>query len=99
MPVEPPIEVPASLAEAYAILAESTVDEPIVPIAGGTDLMPRITGEIGEPPRRMVDLSRLEGLRGIAVDGAAGILRAATTYTAIRPSDPCLQHLPALVRA
>ena len=76
MPVEPPIEVPASLAEAYAILAESTIDEPIVPIAGGTDVMPRITGEIGEPPGRMIDLSRLEGLRGITVDGAAVIIGA-----------------------
>ena len=46
MPVEPPIEVPASLAEAFAILAGSTADTPITPIAGGTDLMVRITGEI-----------------------------------------------------
>jgi CO/xanthine dehydrogenase FAD-binding subunit len=97
MPVEPPIEVPVSLAEAYALLAGSTVDEPIVPIAGGTDVMVRITGEIGEPPRRMIDLSRLEGLHGITVDGAAVILGAATTYTEIRRSDACREHLPALV--
>jgi len=99
MPVEPPIEVPASLGEAYAILAESTADDPIIPIAGGTDVMVRITGEIGEPPRRMVDLSRLEGLRGITVDGAAVVLGAATTYTEIRRSDACREHLPALVEA
>ena len=99
MPVEPPIEVPASLAEAYAILAGSTVDEPIVPIAGGTDVMPRISGEIGEPPGRMIDLSRLEGLRGIKVDGAAVIIGAVTTYTEIRRSDACREHLPALVEA
>src|SRR5437667_243524 len=74
-------------------------DEPIVPIAGGTDVMVRITGEIGEPPRRMVDLSRLEALRGITVDGAAVILGAATTYTEIRRSDACREHLPALVEA
>src|SRR5258706_14703271 len=99
MPVEPPIEVPASLAEAYAILAESTLDEPIIPIAGGTDVMPRITGEVGEPPGRMIDLSRIDGLRGIAVDGAAVIIGAATTYTDIRRSDACREHLPALVEA
>jgi xanthine dehydrogenase small subunit len=99
VPVEPPIEVPSSLAEAYAVLAESTVDEPIIPIAGGTDVMVRITGEIGEPPGRMVDLSRLEALRGITVDGAAVILGAATTYTEIRRSDACREHLPALVEA
>jgi CO/xanthine dehydrogenase FAD-binding subunit len=99
MPVEPPIETPASLAEAYAILAASTADAVITPIAGGTDLMVRITGEIGEPPARMVDLSRLEEIRGITVDGGAVVLGARTTYTEIRRSDACREHLPVLVEA
>ncbi|HEX2755532.1 MAG TPA: xanthine dehydrogenase family protein subunit M [Candidatus Limnocylindrales bacterium] len=99
MPVEPPIETPASLADAYAVLAASTDDAPITPIAGGTDIMVRITGEIGEPPARMVDLSRLAELRGITVDGDAVILGATTTYTEIRRSDACREHLPALVEA
>jgi CO/xanthine dehydrogenase FAD-binding subunit len=97
MPVEPPIEVPASLAEAYAILAGSTADAPITPIAGGTDLMVRITGEIGAPPPRMVDLSRLTELRGITLDGSAIVLGAASTFTDIRRSDACREHLPVLV--
>ena len=99
MPVEPPIETPASLADAYAALAGSTADAPIIPIAGGTDVMVRITGEIGEPPARMVDLSRLAELRGITVDGTAVIIGAATTYTEMRRSDVCREHLPALVEA
>ena len=99
MPVEPPIETPASLAEAYAILAGSTADDLVTPIAGGTDVMVRITGEIGEPPRRMVDLSRLGELRGISVDGDAVVLGALTTYTDIRRSSVCREHLPALVEA
>lgn len=99
MPVEPPIETPASLAEAYAILAGSSAAAPITPIAGGTDVMVRITGEIGEPPARMVDLSRLADLRGITVDGDAVVIGAATTYTEIRRSDACREHLPALVDA
>jgi CO/xanthine dehydrogenase FAD-binding subunit len=99
MPVEPPIEVPASLAEAFAILAGSTADAPITPIAGGTDLMVRITGEIGEPPARMVDLSRLAELRGIALDGGAIVIGAAATFTDIRRSDACREHLPVLVAA
>ena len=99
MPVEPPIETPASLAEAYAVLADSSADAPITPIAGGTDVMPRITGEIGEPPSRMVDLSRLGDLRGIAVDGRAVAIGALTTYTEIRRSGVCREHLPALVEA
>ena len=46
MPDEPPIETPSRLAEAYALLAR----ERLTPIAGGTDIMVRITGEIGPPP-------------------------------------------------
>jgi xanthine dehydrogenase small subunit len=99
VPVEPPIETPSSLADAYALLAGSTADAPITPIAGGTDVMVRITGEIGEPPARMVDLSRLAELRGITVDGTAVIIGAATTYSELRRSDACREHLPALVEA
>src|SRR6266550_8366969 len=61
--------------------------------------MVRINGEIGEPPERMLDLSRLDGLRGIAVDGAAVILGALTTYTEMRRPGVCREHLPALVEA
>lgn len=99
MPVEPPIETPASLADAFAILAGSSPDAPITPIAGGTDVMVRITGEIGAPPVRMIDLSRLAELRGIAVDHGAVEIGATTTYTDIRRSDACREHLPALVGA
>ncbi|MEA2519392.1 MAG: xanthine dehydrogenase small subunit [Chloroflexota bacterium] len=99
MPVEPPIATPASLAEAYALLAGSTADDRITPIAGGTDVMVRITGEIGEPPGRMIDLSRLAELRGIRVDGGAVVIGAGTTYSEIRRSDACREHLPALVEA
>jgi CO/xanthine dehydrogenase FAD-binding subunit len=99
VPVEPPIETPDTVADAYAVLATATADAPITPIAGGTDLMVRITGEIGEPPGRMVDLSRLADLRGITVDGTAVVIGAATTYTEIRRSDACREHLPTLVEA
>jgi xanthine dehydrogenase small subunit len=99
MPVEPPIETPATLADALAVLAGSTAEAPITPIAGGTDVMVRITGEIGEPPGRLIDLSRLEELRGIALDGDAIVLGARTTYIEIRRSDACREHLPILVEA
>ncbi len=46
MPVEPPVTSPRALAEAYATLATG----PARPIAGGTDLMVALTGELGEPP-------------------------------------------------
>jgi xanthine dehydrogenase small subunit len=99
MPVEPPIETPATLDEAYAVLANSTTDATITPIAGGTDVMVRITGEIGDPPPLMVDLSRLGELRGVALEGTSVVLGALTTYTEIRRSSVCREHLPALVEA
>jgi CO/xanthine dehydrogenase FAD-binding subunit len=95
MPVEPPVTSPRDLAEAYASLAEA----PARPIAGGTDLMVALTGELGEPPARILDLWRLDELRGIALDGDAISLGALTTYTEVRRSALCREHLPVLVEA
>src|SRR5678816_3011873 len=95
MPVEPPVTSPRTLAEAYAILA----DGPARPIAGGTDLMVALTGELGEPPDRILDVWGLDELRGIALDGDTISLGALTTYTEIRRSALCREHLPALVEA
>ena len=95
MPMEPPVASPRSLADAYVALAEA----PARPVAGGTDLMVALTGELGEPPERVLDLWRLDELRGIAIDGDAVSLGALTTYTEIRRSALCLEHLPALVEA
>src|SRR6476646_8283216 len=95
MPVEPPVTSPRALAEAYAVLA----DGPARPIAGGTDLMVALTGELGEPPDRILDLWGLDELRGIALEGDAVSLGALTTYTEIRRSALCREHLPVLVEA
>ena len=95
MPHEPPLEVPTDLESAYAILAAG----PVTPIAGGTDIMVRITGEIGEPPERIVDLGRLDALEGISLETGALVLGARTTYTEIRRSAMCREHLPSLVEA
>ena len=95
MPAEPPIEVPSHLSAAYALLAAG----PLVPIAGGTDIMVRISGEIGPAPARMLDLSRLDALLGIALESGAIVLGARTTYTEIRRSAICREHAPALVEA
>ncbi|MES2210824.1 MAG: xanthine dehydrogenase family protein subunit M [Chloroflexota bacterium] len=87
--------MPASLAEAYALLASG----PRVPIAGGTDLMVRITGEIGRPPGRLLDISRLRDLEGISLEPGALVLGARTTYAEIRRDVLCQAHLPALAEA
>ena len=93
MPIEPPVISPRTLADAYPAL------EGARPIAGGTDLMVALTGELGEPPERIVDLWGLDELRGIAIDGDAVVLGALTTYTEIRRSAVCREHLPGLVEA
>jgi xanthine dehydrogenase small subunit len=47
----------------------------------------------------MVDLWRLDELRGIALEGHALVLGALTTFTEIRRSPLCLEVIPALVDA
>jgi CO/xanthine dehydrogenase FAD-binding subunit len=96
MPVEPPVVSPRSLEEAYAALAADPAPRPI---AGGTDLMVALTGELGEPPASVIDLWGLDALRGIALDGDTLVLGALTTYTEIRRSPLCEEHLPALAEA
>src|SRR3954452_13238309 len=96
MPVEPPVSSPRDLAEAYALLLAAA---PARPIAGGTDLMVALTGELGEPPDRILDLWGLDALRGIAMEGDSISLGALTTYTEIRRSALCREHLPVLVEA
>jgi xanthine dehydrogenase small subunit len=100
VPAEPPIDTPGHLFEAYEVLATSlAAGTPTTPIAGGTDVMVQITGELREPPVRMLDLSRIEALRGIALEQGSLVLGARTTYSEIRRSTLCREHLPALVEA
>jgi CO/xanthine dehydrogenase FAD-binding subunit len=96
--VEPPSESPTRLDAAYALLADGSA-APWRPLAGGTDLMVQMTGEIGEPPERVLDIWGLDELRGIALDGGALVIGALTTYTDIRRSPLVVEHLPALVDA
>jgi CO/xanthine dehydrogenase FAD-binding subunit len=95
VPAEPPIDTPRHLFEAYELLAAG----PTRPIAGGTDVMVAITGELGPVPERMLDLSRIDALRGISLESNGLVLGARTTYTEIRRSALCREHLPALVEA
>jgi len=93
--IEPPLVSPSSLAEAYGLLAGAVHR----PIAGGTDLLVQLSGGLGPPPERLLDLWRLDELRGIALDGTTLTLGALTTYTDLRRSAVCRDLLPALVEA
>ena len=92
MPPEPPVVSPRTLHEAYAVMAAL----PHRPIAGGTDLMVQISGEIGEPPERVLDLWALDELRGLTLDDGALVIGALTTFAGIRRSPDVAEHLPAL---
>ena len=110
-PNEPPVESPATLGEAYALLGAASPDAPLRPLAGATDLLVQLTAA-GEPtPARLLDLSRLAELRGIAIErlppdavpdpiGRSDlVIGALTTYTEIRRSPLCREFAPALVEA
>lgn len=65
------------------------------PVAGGTDLLVQITGELGEPPDRVLDIWHLDELRGIRVESNALVLGALTTYAEMRHSALVAEFLPA----
>jgi CO/xanthine dehydrogenase FAD-binding subunit len=85
------------LEAAYALLADATAAWR--PLAGGTDLMVQMTGEIGEPPERVLDIWALDELRGIAVEADALVIGALTTYTELRRSPLVAEFVPALGEA
>lgn len=95
---EPPLESPTRLDAALALLADAE-GAPWRPLAGGTDLMVQITGEIGEPPERLLDLWALDELRGIERDGDALVIGALSTYTDIRRSTLVAELVPTLADA
>jgi CO/xanthine dehydrogenase FAD-binding subunit len=93
--ITPPVVTPTTLAEAYALLAS----EPHRPIAGGTDLMVQLAAEVAEPPERIIDLWRLDELRGIEYDGYEVSIGALTTHAELRHSPVVRARLPALAEA
>jgi len=95
MPVEPPVASPRTLAEAYVLLAEA----PHRPVAGGTDLLVQITGELGDAPDRVLDIWHLNELRGIRMESNALLLGALTTYAEIRRSPLIAEFVPAFAEA
>ncbi|HJP70953.1 MAG TPA: FAD binding domain-containing protein [Candidatus Limnocylindria bacterium] len=96
--VEPPTESPTRLSGAYDLLADDG-GPTWRPLAGGTDLMVQMTGEIGEPPARILDIWGIDELRGIAIDGDVLSIGALTTYTELRRSPMVAEVVPALAAA
>ena len=96
MSSDPTVQSPATLAEAYAILAER--GRALKVIAGGTDLMVLMNAHMLNVAE-FLDIWRIHELRGISDEG--GVLRicALTTYTQLISSDVIRRYVPALVAA
>ncbi len=92
-PAEPPVLSPRSLEEALGLLAAGNG---LRPMAGGTDLMVQITGELGPLPERVLDIWHLDELRGISLGDGHLRVGALATYSEIRASELIATHLPAL---
>jgi CO/xanthine dehydrogenase FAD-binding subunit len=61
--------------------------------------MVTITGEIGEPPDRVLDIWALDELRGIRVEADALVIGALTTYSELRRSPDVARLAPVLAEA
>jgi CO/xanthine dehydrogenase FAD-binding subunit len=76
--------------------------EPTVLLAGGTDWMveQEIRGPLGEGQKGplLIDISRMEELRGIHLDHGTLRIGAATTYLEMRRSEAVLERAPLLER-
>ncbi|MEO7456640.1 MAG: xanthine dehydrogenase family protein subunit M [Gemmatimonadaceae bacterium] len=85
---------PRTLDEALTMLRDDT----LVPIAGATDLYVGLNfGTLAA--QRFMDITRLDGLRGITALGDGVRLGAATTYTEMMKSPLVQERLPMLVQA
>ena len=96
MPQTPTVQSPATLAEAYAELAERAGT--IKVIAGGTDLMVLMNAHM-LGASEFLDIWRVDELRGITDEGEVLRIGALTTYTQLIESPLIQQRVPALVAA
>lgn len=84
---------PASVDEALALLAEHGDDAKI--IAGGQSLLPVLRLRLNAP-EFLIDLGRIEALRGVRDDGDHLVIGAMTTHAAVA-SDPLVAQHAALL--
>ncbi|MBN9675806.1 FAD binding domain-containing protein [Salipiger bermudensis] len=89
-----PLHRPESLDAALELLQGGRA----VALGGGTDLYPALRD--GTPPPEMVDLTRIDGLRGISRSGDGWRIGGATTWTQVVKADlpPLFDGLKAAAR-
>ncbi|WP_148574080.1 FAD binding domain-containing protein [Nocardioides caldifontis] len=87
---------PATVEEALSALASAGDDAKV--IAGGQSLLPVLRMRLNAPSL-VVDLSKIESLRGVRDDGDALVIGAMTTYQSILDDASVHEHLLLLVKA
>jgi carbon-monoxide dehydrogenase medium subunit len=87
---------PTTLEEALGALAEHGDDAKI--LAGGQSLLPVMRMRLNAP-EVVVDLGRIEGLRGISEDGDALVIGAMTTHAEVGTDPLVAEHAALLTRA
>lgn len=90
---------PESLADVIAALGAAPSRDAVRPLAGGTDLLTLMKGDIVAPDR-LLDLKRLTGLDDtVEIRDNELVLGALTTLTAIETGSLVGEHCPALAKA
>ncbi len=94
----PPFEYhrPDQLAEAVALLAEHAGD--VMPISGGTDLIPNMKHRLFTPGH-LVSLRSIPDLHGIEVQGEELVIGAGETLTAVATNPLVHEYAPSLAEA
>jgi carbon-monoxide dehydrogenase medium subunit len=87
---------PTSVADALAALAEAGDDGKV--IAGGQSLLPILRMRLNAP-EKLIDLGKVEELKGISEDGDHLVIGAMTTYADVLASDAVRQHASLLAAA
>ncbi|HEY9565263.1 MAG TPA: FAD binding domain-containing protein, partial [Nocardioides sp.] len=87
---------PATLEEALAALAEHGDEAKI--IAGGQSLLPVLRMRLNAP-EWVIDLGRIESLRGVRDDGDALVVGAMTTHADVRTDPLIAEHANLIQRA
>jgi len=87
---------PTSVEDALAALAEHGDEAKI--LAGGQSLLPVLRMRLNAP-EMVIDLGRIESLRGIRDDGDALVIGAMTTHHDVRTSDLVREHARLITEA
>jgi aerobic carbon-monoxide dehydrogenase medium subunit len=85
-----------SVAQALELLAEHGEEARV--LAGGQSLMPTLNMRLSQP-RVLIDINRLEALRGIALQGETVRIGSLTRHVEVANSPVVAEHLPLIAEA